>query len=582
MASKVGLFTWSWRLVCLVLLANACSGKTVNSELPPQSTLDAGLGPSDAGRSTFDASIGLGTTATSASSLSSDPSTSPIGSSATSETETPTTGQPTTTAATTSTSTTTNSTTTTDTTEVSPDRFWVCGPSLYGNGKCDCGCGILDIDCESQTDVAQCETCDNGCSNFGCPSRIDPQDTTQCARVSPEAWTCDDRWYQDGETCHCGCGALDPDCGDSDIGSCEVCNTDGSCAASLCPSSIDANDITACAVPEGWTCFAGYYGDGVCHCGCGVQDGDCGGLASFNCDSCIGCNDEGCPGTIDADDNRICTGVPYRWTCADRYYNDGQLCNCGCGALDPDCESSDLAACDVCDFEGSCSTQACPGRIYAYDNAYCQQPPPPPEWSCDAYRYGDGYYCDCGCGILDLDCANAEFAECDRCCDSGYGYGSYCPGRVDVEDTTQCLPVPEAWTCADVYYGDGFYCDCGCGEPDPDCPAATSDVCSRCSAFDGSCSRDSTCETIVSDDNTTCTDLAPPEWTCDSNYYHDGDACDCGCGITDVDCNGDTSLDACDICNAEGSCSDNGCTNNPSIDPSNNAICVQGETSGLP
>lgn len=578
MTSERGLFTWSWRLICSTLLVSACSGKTINSELPPLVTGDAGSLRPDAAFSFFEAGPGLDAAATSTS----DPSTSSYVASSSDTEPLPTTALPTTTVPTTSTtsttSTTTTSTTTSETTDTGPSGYWECGTGLYGNGTCDCGCGLIDIDCANEGNINLCETCNYGCGAQACPGRIDPQDTTQCVRLSPPEWTCNDSWYQDGETCHCGCGVPDPDCASGDIGECEVCNTQGSCAISLCPSSIDPNNTAACAVPEGWTCFEGYYGDGLCHCGCGVLDGDCGGLASFNCESCVGCNNEGCPGTIDAEDNRICTGVPYSWTCDDRYYGDGQLCNCGCGVRDPDCESGELDACDACDFEGSCSVHACPGRISPYENSYCQQPPPPPEWTCDSYRYGDGYYCDCGCGIVDVDCEGSEVAECDRCCTSENGFGYYCPGRVDREDTTQCLPVPESWTCVGAYYGDGYYCDCGCGEPDPDCSATTSDVCARCAGFYGSCSRDSSCETIAPDDNTTCTDLAPPEWTCNAEFYHDGDACDCGCGVIDFDCEGDPSLDACDICNAEGSCSTDGCNANPSIDPTDNATCTQGES----
>ena len=42
-------------------------------------------------------------------------------------------------------------------------------------------------------------------------------------------------------------------------------------------------------------------------------------------------------------------------------------------------------------------------------------------WTCDPSYYDDGFYCDCGCGVVDPDCADASIASCDFCdegCDS--------------------------------------------------------------------------------------------------------------------------------------------------------------------
>jgi hypothetical protein len=487
-------------------------------------------------------------------------------------TSAPTTGVPATSGPTT-TSAPTSSTADPDTT--TGTGFWRCFTSQYGDGVCDCGCGIRDIDCAAKGNVDLCENCDSGCNASQCPGRIDPEDTTQCVRLSPLEWTCNDAWYDDGNECHCGCGAIDPDCEGSAADLCQDCNVQGSCSNGNCPGSIDPNDNSKCWLPDGWTCFEGYFGDGICTCGCGAQDVDCSSLSADACQSCIGCNNEGCPGTIDATDNRICTGAPYAWRCEERYYNDGQLCNCGCGVVDPDCESADIEACDVCDFNGSCSKQDCPGTIDPTSNAFCEQPEAPPDWTCSPWRYGDGYYCDCGCGVPDLDCITNEASECQTCCD-----GQSCPRGLNPDDVTECLPVPEAWTCGYWTYGDG-YCDCGCGVTDLDCEGTTKDVCLRClvdySDGFGGCSNDGSCDTIAPDDNAHCIDDAPPEWTCDERFYADGDACDCGCGALDADCEGDASRNACDICNASGSCSTTGCNNNVTIDVVNNAQCVGDE-----
>jgi hypothetical protein len=95
---------------------------------------------------------------------------------------------------------------------------WTCAPDQYagglGNG-CDCGCGVVDPDC----DLAG-ETVDN------CPSN------NQCnvwAVCVPSGWDCNADYYGD-ESCDCGCGIFDPDCLDLTVASCDVCPEPGSCA----------------------------------------------------------------------------------------------------------------------------------------------------------------------------------------------------------------------------------------------------------------------------------------------------------------------------------------------------------------
>jgi hypothetical protein len=84
---------------------------------------------------------------------------------------------------------------------------------------------------------------------------------------------------------------------------------------------------------------------------------------------------EGCSGGnkthVDPSHNPQCIVlVPDEWTCDRNYYQDG-LCDCGCGAVDTDCASSEVGDCEKCDGEGSCSTAACPGTIAADDTAHC-------------------------------------------------------------------------------------------------------------------------------------------------------------------------------------------------------------------
>jgi len=448
---------------------------------------------------------------------------------------------------------------------------WGCSLLAYANGTCDCGCGVPDPDCESD-DLEACEVCNTSgsCNPSACPGKIDEDDTTRCV-PPPADWTCQENTYQDGSLCHCGCGAVDPDCGSDDPAQCDVCNANGSCSLGICPGAIDETDNTICDLPEGWTCPAVTYGNRLCDCGCGVLDRDCASRSSDVCDVCgNGCAPpyESCPGPIDADDNTICTGLPSTWTCADRFFGDGQICNCGCGAVDPDCASALGEACDRCDFEGSCSRRDCPGTINQANNGYCEQPAPPSGWTCSRYQYGDGRVCDCGCGTIDIDCRANDIDECTNC----NGCGTYqCPGRVNPDDIDLCLPLPERWTCSEYSYSDGYSCDCGCGAPDPDCESELQEACYRCNPSDGSCVDDYTCRGLDPEDNSRCTDSAPDEWTCDFTTYGDG-ACDCGCGVRDLDCD-DGDSETCDFCNLEGSCSEDDCPG--SIDPDDNAICAE-------
>jgi len=70
-------------------------------------------------------------------------------------------------------------------------------------------------------------------------------------------------------------------------------------------------------------------------------------------------------------DNAHCDGgPPAGWTCAGVTYGD-LACDCGCGALDPDCANATSAACEFCNTPGGCSGGACPGTINPTDNSVC-------------------------------------------------------------------------------------------------------------------------------------------------------------------------------------------------------------------
>ena len=62
----------------------------------------------------------------------------------------------------------------------------------------------------------------------------------------------------------------------------------------------------------------------------------------------------------------------------------------------------------------------------------------PAGWNCLPWFYGAADGCDCGCGVIDLDCADGTVASCDYC--DGYGScsWSYCPGDIDPAQNWLC------------------------------------------------------------------------------------------------------------------------------------------------
>ncbi len=320
-----------------------------------------------------------------------------------------------------------------------PSFWWDCPLEAWGDGRCDCGCGLRDPDC-ADGDLATCDECDGpgSCSGAPCPGRIKAEDNRHCEPV-PLGWHCPWPSYADESSCDCGCGVPDPDCGEVTSASCDTCKLPGSCASARtdgCATAIDTTDLSRCYVPEEWSCYL-RYGDGVCDCGCGAIDIDCGSNSLQACEDCSdGCSSSACPGKISLTDNALCTPPPAGWRCAEHRYLDSLFCDCGCGVVDPDCATSASESCEWCNDEGSCSIQTCPGTIAPTDNATCYQPVPPAWWTCAASDYADGATCDCGCGGYDLDCPHEGPSACEDCHACAPGP---CPDGVDSMSNSHCL-----------------------------------------------------------------------------------------------------------------------------------------------
>src|SRR6185312_3800503 len=73
-----------------------------------------------------------------------------------------------------------------------PPAAWTCGWDFYGDGSCDCGCGLKDPDCKDSM-AASCDYCDDtgSCNSDTCPGTIDPTDNSTCTASTADGGTDD-------------------------------------------------------------------------------------------------------------------------------------------------------------------------------------------------------------------------------------------------------------------------------------------------------------------------------------------------------------------------------------------------------
>jgi hypothetical protein len=252
-------------------------------------------------------------------------------------------------------------------------------------------CGLTINDCDDSTEQAQCEL--------------------ECLFAA----TCEDlQAMADGELllssslaqCHIECGPhfacvdgslLIPD----DL----VCNGTSNCS--------DDSDELQCDGETWVRC------DCTCTCTSCTTSGirSCRDAASSGCSSCDAVCTEWCAEDAECGSMASSTGscapsdVPTSWACETASYDADDGCQCGCGAVDPDCASASSADCTECDMEASCATSC--DDIDPTNNATCVGVPA--EWTCTPAYYGGDDGCDCGCGAQDADCASSSSDDCDYC-----------------------------------------------------------------------------------------------------------------------------------------------------------------------
>eukprot|EP01105_Mastigella_eilhardi_P022148 TRINITY_DN5431_c0_g1_i1.p1 TRINITY_DN5431_c0_g1~~TRINITY_DN5431_c0_g1_i1.p1 ORF type:complete len:1014 (-),score=170.14 TRINITY_DN5431_c0_g1_i1:110-3151(-) len=191
---------------------------------------------------------------------------------------------------------------------------------------------------------------------------------------APPGWTCNISQWNDGRICNCFCGVQDPDC------------TDTSLPIANCPAgNFVCSDKSNCLSVDD-TCDPSKFGafDGCdCDNGCGEADPDCRFQVS---QAVLGCKFS----QMKCKDNTCY--IPF-WTCEESNYKDGQKCNCGCGAVDPDCNNASLPIVGCMMDDAQCLQGGCVAK----------------GWVCSAAFYSAKDGCDCAtCGVVDPDCAYEE------------------------------------------------------------------------------------------------------------------------------------------------------------------------------
>ncbi len=367
---------------------------------------------------------------------------------------------------------------------------WTCAAVSYaGVDFCDCGCGAPDPDCAfglpvhgCKSDAASCDASgkclecvpnctgkacgDDGCGGF-CGFCADSVKTTcdasgQCVDpcAGPKPLTC--------LTATCG----DDGCG----GTCGACATGSECISGQCQKmgSLDSC-VGHCGstAPSGCYCMKGCEASGTCcadfgaTCTCkpnctGKACGDdgCGGTcgvcpsntpycgATGQCTAtctpkCSGktCGDDGCGGACGTcASGSACAYtsqcVPNAWKCDLSYFGDKGACDCGCGAIDPDCASGKLSS-DGCPGSGTCSASGYCNATFCDTDGDCNG-----KWCTGAWPKSAGLYSGV-CGDL-FPTGGAAGTPCMIAEECGWGLCLKEACRTHCSTDAECGP---GWLC---------------------------------------------------------------------------------------------------------------------------------------
>lgn len=227
-----------------------------------------------------------------------------------------------------------------------------------------------------------------------------------------------------------------------------------------CQTTLTCQEEFGRCVPDAWTCAPGDYGNsGLCDCGCGAVDPDCAKAGAVL---------KGC-GVYDKCDaaGKCISKIPAAWLCAPGSYDANDACDCGCGAADPDCGYSDLKVQGCtgnakCKADGSCEAcvPACSGKECGGDGCggQCGGCSDPAKAACDAGK------CISTCLPTPLLC------KYNQCGDDGCGGNcGTCPANHTCQ-VGKCVPLsaePNPMSCVGNCGGSaigGCYCTPACKE----------------------------------------------------------------------------------------------------------------------
>jgi hypothetical protein len=151
---------------------------------------------------------------------------------------------------------------------------WTCDETWWGDGKCDCGCGAYDNDCNAAPSPVF-QNCPGGQS---CTAA-----QTVCVATTPPGWgsegvNCSAANLGDG-FCDCGCGGTDPDCDKLAVRLKEHCGSGYSCswAENRCHNNTASYYILKNGNTRFGKCPKSWSTDSICDIGCQFKDPKCGG-----------------------------------------------------------------------------------------------------------------------------------------------------------------------------------------------------------------------------------------------------------------------------------------------------------------
>jgi hypothetical protein len=456
-----------------------------------------------------------------------------------------------------------------------------CGGSSVGD---DVGDALQpDLVCTAQCEGKECGM--DGCGGIcgGCEGDLVCDASGHC--VEPCVAKCTGKACGDD-----GCGST---CGTCPTG--QTCSATGQCEGGCVPScggktcGPDGCNGTCGTCGNGQTCSAAGQCEGGCVPSCGGKEcgpdgcnGSCGACANGETCSAAGLCGGGC---VPNCAGKVCGPDGCNGSCG--ACGNGQTCTmlgqCD-GACLPECTGKECGPdgcngeCGVCAegeacTAGQCTTGAGGCQGVGYEGCcdgdtikWCEDDTLNEVPCAEAYEAGqaegpacgwvagEGYYwCVADatadpsgafpreCGACTPDCTGKE-------CGSD-GCGGTCGACAAGETCSagQCTTGGGEWTCDPDYYDDGTFCDCACGDHDPDCDQPGAEV--------FGCDPGQACT------NGVCTN-GTGDWTCDPEYFDDGVYCDCECGTFDPDCEGSTGeVYGCDpgqTCDAEGHCAGTG------------------------